>query len=127
MEARDIRLLAAKALKGVGIDIHDDLDGVSSARRVAASRPSCATLTDERHQPFGALPEDHARRAGHQLMDMDVVQLRARSEWFPAQSLFSRSIAYGPRIHGLASGWAELDAIVEKSLKRAGSTRSGPD
>ena len=30
------------------------------------------------------------------------------------------NIAYGPRIHGLASGREDLDAIVEKSLRRAG-------
>jgi phosphate transport system ATP-binding protein len=30
------------------------------------------------------------------------------------------NVAYGPRIHGLASTKAEMDAIVEKSLRRAG-------
>jgi phosphate transport system ATP-binding protein len=30
------------------------------------------------------------------------------------------NIAYGPRIHGMAKGKAELDEVVEKSLKRAG-------
>ena len=30
------------------------------------------------------------------------------------------NVAYGPRIHGLASNKAELDVIVERSLKRAG-------
>ncbi len=30
------------------------------------------------------------------------------------------NIAYGPRIHGLASGKGEMDQIIEKSLKRAG-------
>jgi len=30
------------------------------------------------------------------------------------------NVAYGPRIHGLASGKAELDQIVETSLTRAG-------
>ena len=30
------------------------------------------------------------------------------------------NVAYGPRIHGLAAGKAEMDAKVEKSLKRAG-------
>jgi phosphate transport system ATP-binding protein len=30
------------------------------------------------------------------------------------------NVAYGPRIHGLAHGKAEMDAIVEKSLRRAG-------
>ena len=30
------------------------------------------------------------------------------------------NIAYGPRIHGLAAGKADMDVIVEKSLRRAG-------
>jgi phosphate transport system ATP-binding protein len=29
------------------------------------------------------------------------------------------NVAYGPRIHGLAHSKAELDEIVEKSLRRA--------
>jgi len=57
--------------------------------------------------------------------DMDVVQLRARVGMvFQKPNPFPKSIyenvAYGPRIHGLASGKAELDQIVEKSLRRAG-------
>ena len=56
---------------------------------------------------------------------MDVVQLRARVGMvFQKPNPFPKSIyenvAYGPRIHGLASGKAEFDAIVESSLKRAG-------
>jgi phosphate transport system ATP-binding protein len=56
---------------------------------------------------------------------MDVVQLRARVGMvFQKPNPFPKSIyenvAYGPRIHGLAAGKAELDEIVEKSLKRAG-------
>ncbi len=56
---------------------------------------------------------------------MDVVQLRARVGMvFQKPNPFPKSIfenvAYGPRIHGLATGKAELEAIVEKSLKRAG-------
>jgi len=56
---------------------------------------------------------------------MDVVQLRARVGMvFQKPNPFPKSIyenvAYGPRIHGLAEGKAELDAIVEKSLRRAG-------
>jgi phosphate transport system ATP-binding protein len=56
---------------------------------------------------------------------MDVVQLRARVGMvFQKPNPFPKSIyenvAYGPRIHGLAAGKAELDTIVEKSLKRAG-------
>jgi phosphate transport system ATP-binding protein len=56
---------------------------------------------------------------------MDVVQLRARVGMvFQKPNPFPKSIyenvAYGPRIHGLAAGKAEMDAIVEKSLRRAG-------
>jgi phosphate transport system ATP-binding protein len=56
---------------------------------------------------------------------MDVVQLRARVGMvFQKPNPFPKSIyeniAYGPRIHGLASGKADLDQIVEKSLRRAG-------
>ena len=57
--------------------------------------------------------------------DMDVVQLRARVGMvFQKPNPFPKSIyenvAYGPRIHGLANGRSDLDAIVERSLKRAG-------
>ncbi|MCW8861157.1 MAG: ATP-binding cassette domain-containing protein, partial [Rhodospirillales bacterium] len=57
--------------------------------------------------------------------DMDVVELRARVGMvFQKPNPFPKSIfenvAYGPRIHGLASDKAELEAIVLKSLKRAG-------
>ena len=56
---------------------------------------------------------------------MDVVQLRARVGMvFQKPNPFPKSIfenvAYGPRIHGLSSSRATLDAIVETSLKRAG-------
>jgi phosphate transport system ATP-binding protein len=56
---------------------------------------------------------------------MDVVQLRARVGMvFQKPNPFPKSIyenvAYGPRIHGLAAGKAEMDTIVERSLKRAG-------
>jgi phosphate transport system ATP-binding protein len=56
---------------------------------------------------------------------MDVVQLRARVGMvFQKPNPFPKSIfeniAYGPRIHGLAASRADLDAIVEKSLRRAG-------
>jgi len=57
--------------------------------------------------------------------NMDVVQLRARVGMvFQKPNPFPKSIfenvAYGPRIHGLARSKAELEQIVEKSLRRAG-------
>ncbi len=56
---------------------------------------------------------------------MDVVQLRARVGMvFQKPNPFPKSIyenvAYGPRIHGIAKSKADMDAIVEKSLRRAG-------
>ncbi len=55
---------------------------------------------------------------------VDPVELRARVGMvFQKPNPFPKSIyenvAYGPRIHGLARSRAELDEIVEKSLRRA--------
>ena len=57
--------------------------------------------------------------------NVDVEVLRRRIGMvFQKPNPFPKSIydnvAYGPRIHGLAEDKAALDAIVEKSLKRAG-------
>ena len=56
---------------------------------------------------------------------VDVVPLRAKVGMvFQKPNPFPKSIyenvAYGPRIHGLASSKSELDEIVEKALKGAG-------
>ena len=56
---------------------------------------------------------------------LDVVQLRARVGMvFQKPNPFPKSIyenvAYGPRIHGLASSKADLEEIVVTSLKKAG-------
>jgi phosphate transport system ATP-binding protein len=57
--------------------------------------------------------------------DIDVVELRARVGMvFQKPNPFPKSIyenvAYGPKIHGLARGKAELDEIVTSSIRRAG-------
>lgn len=56
---------------------------------------------------------------------IDVVQLRARVGMvFQKPNPFPKSIydnvAYGPKIHGLAANRADLDDVVETSLKGAG-------
>ncbi|WP_340692527.1 phosphate ABC transporter ATP-binding protein PstB [Hyphomonas sp.] len=56
---------------------------------------------------------------------MDPVLLRSRVGMvFQKPNPFPKSIydniAYGPRIHGLAASREDLDAMVEKSLRRAG-------
>jgi phosphate transport system ATP-binding protein len=71
--------------------------------------------------------EGDMRLDGQDIYDksIDVVQLRARVGMvFQKPNPFPKSIydniAYAPRIHGLATGKAQLDAIVESSLKGAG-------
>ena len=74
---------------------------------------------------------DIARVDGEILLDgkdihapsVDPVQLRAQVGMvFQKPNPFPKSIydniAYGPRIHGMAKNKADLDAIVEKSLRR---------
>ncbi len=56
---------------------------------------------------------------------LDVVQLRARIGMvFQKPNPFPKSIyenvAYAPRLHGMARNKAELDALVEASLEKAG-------
>ncbi len=56
--------------------------------------------------------------------DVDVVEIRARVGMvFQQPNPFPKSVydnvAYGPRIHGLVSTKAELDDLVERSLRRA--------
>ncbi|HZA66651.1 MAG TPA: phosphate ABC transporter ATP-binding protein PstB [Geminicoccaceae bacterium] len=71
--------------------------------------------------------EGDIRLDGEDIYDrnIDVVQLRARVGMvFQKPNPFPKSIydnvAYGPRIHGLARSKAELDDVVEASLRRAG-------
>ncbi len=57
--------------------------------------------------------------------ETDVVLLRARVGMvFQKPNPFPKSVyenvAYGPRLHGLASNRAELDEVVQESLQRAG-------
>ncbi|KPQ08185.1 MAG: ABC-type phosphate uptake system ATPase component PstB [Rhodobacteraceae bacterium HLUCCA12] len=70
--------------------------------------------------------EGDIRLDGEDIYDpkVDPVQLRAKVGMvFQKPNPFPKSIfdnvAYGPRIHGLARNKAELDVIVEKSLRRA--------
>jgi phosphate transport system ATP-binding protein len=75
----------------------------------------------------GARVTGSIRLEGEDIHDKhhDVVQLRARVGMvFQKPNPFPKSIfenvAYGPRIHGLARGSADLDDIVCTSLRRAG-------
>jgi phosphate transport system ATP-binding protein len=116
-----------QAIRGVSIDIHED-------KVTAFIGPSgCGKSTFLRclNRMNDTIPA--ARVTGRIELDgqdinspdMDVVQLRARVGMvFQKPNPFPKSIfenvAYGPRIHGLAANKADLETIVEKSLKRAG-------
>jgi phosphate transport system ATP-binding protein len=116
-----------QALKEVSIDVHED-------RVTAFIGPSgCGKSTFLRclNRMNDTIPA--ARVTGSIELDgqdinsatMDVVQLRARVGMvFQKPNPFPKSIyenvAYGPRIHGLASSRSEMDETVEKSLRRAG-------
>jgi len=75
----------------------------------------------------GARVEGRIELDGEDVNDrgIDPVVLRARVGMVfqkpnPFPKTIYENVAYGPRIHGIASTKGELDAIVEKSLKRAG-------
>lgn len=64
--------------------------------------------------------------------NIDVVELRARVGMvFQKPNPFPKSIyeniTYGPRIHGLAKSKADMDVIVEKSLRGAGLWEEAKD
>jgi phosphate transport system ATP-binding protein len=63
---------------------------------------------------------------------IDVVPLRAKIGMVfqkpnPFPKTIYENVAYGPRIHGLASSKSELDDIVEKALKGAGLWNEAKD
>ncbi|MFB0873456.1 MULTISPECIES: phosphate ABC transporter ATP-binding protein PstB [unclassified Sphingobium] len=129
MTARDVKVFYGpkQAIKGVSIDV--DMDNVTAFIGPSGCGKSTFLRTLNRMNDTVA----SARVEGDITLDgediyapsMDVVQLRARVGMvFQKPNPFPKSIyeniAYGPRIHGLAAGKADMDVIVEKSLRRAG-------
>jgi phosphate transport system ATP-binding protein len=129
MTARDVNVFYGQkqAIKNVSID-------VSSDHVTAFIGPSgCGKSTFLRCLNRMNDTVDSARVEGRIELDgqdiyaqaMDVVQLRARVGMvFQKPNPFPKSIyenvAYGPRLHGLARNKADMDAIVESALRRAG-------
>ncbi|MET0370925.1 MAG: phosphate ABC transporter ATP-binding protein PstB [Sphingobium sp.] len=129
MTARDVNVFygTKQAIKSVSIDV--DMDHVTAFIGPSGCGKSTFLRTLNRMNDTVA----SARVEGEITLDgediyasgMDVVQLRARVGMvFQKPNPFPKSIyeniAYGPRIHGLATAKADLDVIVEKSLRRAG-------
>jgi phosphate transport system ATP-binding protein len=129
ISARDVSVFygATRAIDRVSIDF-------AAAQVTALIGPSgCGKSTFLRtlNRMNDTVPD--ARVTGHICLDgddvygpaTDVVALRARVGMvFQRPNPFPKSIhenvAFGPRIHGLARGKAQIDAVVERSLRRAG-------
>ncbi|MFL6787917.1 MAG: phosphate ABC transporter ATP-binding protein, partial [Sphingomicrobium sp.] len=129
MSARGVGVFYGEkqALKDVSVDIHDDkvtaFIGPSGCGKSTFLR--CLNRMNDTIPSARVTGEIELDGADIYASKMDVVQLRARVGMvFQKPNPFPKSIyenvAYGPRIHGLAGNKAELDAVVEKSLKRAG-------
>ena len=129
MTARDVSVWYGQkqAIKSVSIDV--DAENVTAFIGPSGCGKSTFLRTFNRMNDTVA----SARFEGKITLDgediyapsMDVVQLRARVGMvFQKPNPFPKSIyenvAYGPRIHGLAAAKADMDGIVEESLKRAG-------
>jgi len=129
MSARDVSVYYGdkKAIDNVSIDI--------GAEHVTAfiGPSGCGKSTFLRtlNRMNDTIP--NARVDGNILLDgediyhsgMDVVHLRARVGMVfqkpnPFPKTIYENIAYGPKIHGLAESKPDLDAVVERSLRRAG-------
>jgi phosphate transport system ATP-binding protein len=129
MSARGVGVFYGEkqALKDVNVDIHDDkvtaFIGPSGCGKSTFLR--CLNRMNDTVASARVVGDIDLDGEDIYASKMDVVQLRARVGMvFQKPNPFPKSIyeniAYGPRIHGLANGKAEMDGIVEKSLKRAG-------
>lgn len=129
MSAREVSVFYGdkQAVKNVSIDI--DMDKVTAFIGPSGCGKSTflRTLNRMNDTIASARVEGEITLDGENIYSsaMDVVQLRARVGMvFQKPNPFPKSIfenvAYGPRIHGLAGSKGDLEAIVERSLKRAG-------
>ena len=127
-KCKDVRVFYGESEALHGIDIDIESKGVTAL--IGPSGCGKSTFLRVFNRMNDTIPS--ARVTGDVKMDgediygpnVDPVLLRARVGMvFQKPNPFPKSIydnvAYGPRIHGLAKSKDELDAIVEKSLKRA--------
>ena len=129
MTARDVKVFYGEkqALNGVSLDVHTDLVTAFIGPSGCGKSTFLRCLNRMNDTIDAARIEGRIELEGHDIYapDMDVVQLRARVGMvFQKPNPFPKSIyeniAYGPRIHGLVRSKADLDEIVERSLRKAG-------
>jgi phosphate transport system ATP-binding protein len=129
LSARNLNVFygAKQAIKNVSIDISRDhvtaLIGPSGCGKSTFLR--CFNRMNDTIENARVTGEIRLDGRDIHAADMDVVQLRARVGMvFQKPNPFPKSIyenvAYGLRIHGLASGRADMDRLVEDALRRAG-------
>ena len=129
MTARNVNVFYGEkqAIRDVSIDV--DMDNVTAFIGPSGCGKSTflRTLNRMNDTVAGARVEGRITLDGENIYasGMDVVQLRARVGMvFQKPNPFPKSIyenvAYGPRIHGLAAGKADMDQIIESALRRAG-------
>ncbi len=129
MEARDVSVFygAKQAVNNVSIAVTMDEVTAFIGPSGCGKSTFLRTLNRMNDTIVGARVDGEILLDGDDIYapSMDVVQLRARVGMvFQKPNPFPKSIfenvAYGPRIHGLATSKPDLEAIVERSLKRAG-------
>lgn len=129
MTANHVNVFYGKkqAINDVSIDIDQDLVTAFIGPSGCGKSTFLRTLNRMNDTVASAKVTGDIRLDGEDIYapEMDVVQLRARVGMvFQKPNPFPKSIfenvAYGPRIHGLASNKSQLTGIVEQSLKRAG-------
>ena len=129
MTARDVHVFYGEkeAIKGVSIDVYREHVTAFIGPSGCGKSTFLRTLNRMNDTVPGARVTGDIRLDGEDIYahEMDVVQLRARVGMvFQKPNPFPKSIydnvAYGPRIHGLASSKTDMDGIVERALTQAG-------
>ena len=129
MTARDVSVYYGqkRAIDNVSIDVRMDRVTAFIGPSGCGKSTFLRTLNRMNDTVASARVEGRIELDGQDIYspEMDVVQLRARVGMvFQKPNPFPKSIyenvAYGPRIHGLATSKSDFDGIVERSLKRAG-------
>ena len=128
ISARNLNFYYGKfhALKNINLDIPEN----KVTAFIGPSGCGKSTLLRIFNRMFELYPEQRAEGEllldGQNLLDrkLDVALVRAKVGMvFQKPNPFPKSIydnvAYGPRIHGLTRNKAELDGVVEQSLRRA--------
>jgi phosphate transport system ATP-binding protein len=116
-----------QAIDNVSIDVYRDHVTAFIGPSGCGKSTFLRTLNRMNDTVAGARVTGDIRLDGEDIYapEMDVVQLRARVGMvFQKPNPFPKSIfdnvAYGPKIHGLATSKSELEGIVESALTRAG-------